>query len=81
MACQQTKVWFPFLRGDFTSSHIRNLNYNHPGHLFHFTDGHHHLLRHRQKLDGEMAELCRLGYVVLCYIDYWDIPSSELQRC
>ena len=54
--CQQTKVRFPFLRTPV----IRRLNRYDLGHLLHFTTGHNHLLRHRRKLDGEVAELCRL---------------------
>ena len=57
--CQQTKVWFPFFRGNFVCR-IRQLNRNELGRLIHFMTGHNFLLRHRRKLAGEGSNFCHL---------------------
>ena len=57
--CQQTKVWFPFIRGNFIPQ-VRRLNRYDLGHLIHFTTGHNFLLRHGCKLTGGGSNLCRL---------------------
>ena len=69
--CQQTKIWFPSIRGDFTS-HIRRLERHDLSHLIHFTTGHNFLLRHRRKLTGEGTDLCRLcGVAVEDALHLW----------
>ena len=49
--CQQTKVWFPAIKSDFTLF-IRNLSSYDLGHVIHSNTGHNNLLRHRCKLAG-----------------------------
>ena len=56
---QQTKIWFPSIRGNFTSQ-IRKFNRHDLIHLIHFTTQHNFLPRHRQKLAGEGTDMCRL---------------------
>ena len=44
--CQQTKIWFPFIRCNFIPK-IRQVDRYNLGHLIHFTIGQNFLLRHR----------------------------------
>ena len=68
--CQQTKVWFPFIRGNFIPQ-IRRLNRYDLGHLIHFTTGHNFLLRHGCKLTGG-AQICAGSVGVL-----WRMPFTS----
>ena len=50
-SCNQTKTWFPILRGN-VSQIVRRLSRIDLGRFIHFTTGHNHLLRHRNLLGG-----------------------------
>ena len=67
---QQTKIWFPSDRGNFTFI-VRRLDWHDLSHLIHFTTGHNFLLGPRQKT-GEGTDLCRLcGVAVEDALHLW----------